>query len=116
MHPVQFTLHDQWSQSSDPPLLPVRITPELLPVLQWWSLPANLTSGVPLHQPLPDLRLFTNASSEGWGAHLLSHQTGPVGLGPEMSAHQRSGASGCPPGPAGLPAPCPQPAGNGYDR
>ena len=33
-----------------------------------------------------------------------------------MSAHQRSGASGCPPGPAALPAPCPGPAGNGYDR
>ena len=76
MRPVQFTLHDQWSQSSDPPLLPVRITPELLPVLRWWSLSVNLTSGVPLHQPLPDLRLFTDASSEGWGAHLLSHQTG----------------------------------------
>ena len=76
MRPVQFTLHDQWSQSSDPPLLPVRITPELLSVLRWWSLSVNLTSGVPLHQPLPDLCLFTDASSEGWGAHLLSHQIG----------------------------------------
>ena len=115
MRPVQFMLRDQWSQSSDPPLLPVHITPELLPVLRWWSLSVNLTSGVPLHQPLPDLRLFTDASSEGWGAHLLSHQTGPLGLGPETSAHQRSGASGRPPGPAALPAPYPGPASNGYD-
>ena len=71
---------------------------------------------MPLHQPLPDLRLFTDASSEGWGARLLSHQTGPLGLGPETSAHQCSGASGRLPGPAALPAPCPGPAGNGYDR
>ena len=33
LYPVQFTLHDQWSQSSDLPLLPVCITPELLMVL-----------------------------------------------------------------------------------
>ena len=116
MRPVQFTLHNQWSQSLDPPLLPVRVTPELLPVLRWWSLSVNLTSGVPLHQPLPDLHLFTDASSEGWGAHLLSHQTGPLGLSPETSAHQCSGASSRPPGPAALPAPCPGPAGNGYDQ
>ena len=83
--PVQFTLHDQWSQSSDPPLLPVRITPELLPVLWWWSLSVNLTSGVPLHQPLLDLHLFTDTSSEGWGAHLLLHETG--GLWDSVQKH-----------------------------
>ena len=75
MRPVQFTLHDQWSQSSDPPLLPVCIMPKLLPVLRWWSLPANVTSRVPLHQPLPDLLMFTDASNMGWGTHLLSQQT-----------------------------------------
>ena len=68
-----------------PPLLPVRITPELLPVLRWWSLPANLTSGVPLHQPLLELPLFTDAFSEGWGAYLLSHQRG--GLWDSIQKH-----------------------------
>ena len=50
------------------------------------------------------------------GSPPLASDRGPLGLGPETSAHQRSGASGHPPGPAALPAPCPGPAGNGYDR
>ena len=52
----------------------------------------------------------------GLGGSPLAPDRGPLGLGPETSAHQRSGASGHPPGPAALPAPCPGPAGNGYDR
>ena len=50
------------------------------------------------------------------GSPPLAPDRGPLGLGPETSAHQCSGASGRPPGPAALPAPCPGPAGNGYDR
>ena len=50
------------------------------------------------------------------GSPPLAPDRGPLGLGPETSAHQRSGASGRLPGPAALPAPCPGLAGNGYDR
>ena len=70
MHPLQFALHDTWNQLSNPPLQPIPITPEVQSALEWWSDQPNLTSGVPLHQPPPQLQLFTDASTEGWGAHL----------------------------------------------
>ena len=70
MRPLQFALHDFWNQLRDPPLQPIPITPEVRSALEWWSHQPNLTSGVPLHQPPPQLQLFTDASTEGWGAHL----------------------------------------------
>ena len=39
------------------------------------ELPPQLASGGPPTPPLPQLQVFTNASTEGWGAHLMSHQT-----------------------------------------
>ena len=70
MRPLQFTLHDTWNQPSDPPLQPLPISPEVWSALEWWSHQPNLTSGVRLHQPPPQLQLFTDALKEGWGAHL----------------------------------------------
>ena len=37
--------------------------------------PPQLTTRGPPTPPLPQLQLFTDASIEGWGAHLTSHQT-----------------------------------------
>lgn len=38
--------------------------------LQWWSVPAHLGSGVPLHPPEPELTLATDASLFGWSGVL----------------------------------------------
>ena len=38
--------------------------------LRWWSVDSNLTSGVPLVSPLPDVHLYTDASDQGWGGAL----------------------------------------------
>ena len=45
---------------------------EIIPHLKWWLLEENLTVGIPLSTSKPDMNLFTDASSEGWGAHLNS--------------------------------------------
>jgi len=42
--------------------------------LLWWTKARNVTPGVPLHEPTPDLTLYTDASLDGWGAHLLEHR------------------------------------------
>lgn len=42
--------------------------------LQWWMDASNLLPGVPLHEPAPHDILFTDASLEGWGAHLSAHR------------------------------------------
>ena len=35
--------------------------------LQWWMVPDNLPHGVPVHVPLPDRLLYTDASATRWG-------------------------------------------------
>ena len=55
--------------------MPVTLSPAARQCIQWWQDPAQLEAGVPLVQAPPDLRLFTDASTEGWGAHILDSQT-----------------------------------------
>jgi len=74
MRPIQFCLHAQWHQFSQSPEMPVKLTPEARACLEWWRDPHHLEGGVPIVQSQPDLRLFTDASTEGWGAHLLKSQ------------------------------------------
>ena len=75
MRPLQFCLKDQWSSTSQPPTHRVTRSPEATVALQWWTSREHLTQGVPLLQTTPDVRLFTDASTEGWGAHIDHHQT-----------------------------------------
>ena len=44
---------------------------QLIPQLEWWLNSVNLLKGVPFRPPIPTMQLFTDASTEGWGAHLL---------------------------------------------
>ena len=44
---------------------------QLVPQLEWWLNSVNLLKGVPFRPPIPTMQLFTDASTEGWGAHLL---------------------------------------------
>ena len=74
MRPLQYCLQRQWRQVSDPPTLRVTPDAEALGCLQWWTSPPNLDAGISL-LPLPTpLRLFTDASMQGWGAHLHDHR------------------------------------------
>ena len=47
----------------------------LLPDLRWWTVPHNVTVGVPFKAPPPSVTLTSDTSKSGWGAHLLTLKT-----------------------------------------
>jgi len=71
MRPIQFCLTDQWTQLSGHPSALVTTSNEAREALRWWISQDHLLRGMPFSLPDVDLRLFTDASTEGWGAHLL---------------------------------------------
>ena len=74
MRPFQFHLKEHWRypQSLDN-LLPW--TDVISAHLDWWQNPANVMKGADLHPKDHSIQLFTDASNEGWGAHLEQRST-----------------------------------------
>ena len=75
--PFQFHLkeHFRYPQSLDSLLL---WTETISAHLDWWQNPTNVMRGADLHTKDHSIQLFTDASNEGWGAHL--EQTSAKGL------------------------------------
>ena len=69
IRPFQWLLADHWNQISDPPGIMIPVLPHIRKELSWWSRTHNLAAGVPWVPPEPNLRIFTDASHQGWGAH-----------------------------------------------
>ena len=69
MRPIQWHLKSNWRI---PESLEKRIPlpRSLQPHLQWWLKEDNVLTGQPLHPIQHALQIFTDASKEGWGAHL----------------------------------------------
>ena len=63
MRPIEWHLKNNW-----------RVAESLEKVIQWWLEENNMLQGQPLHLLKHALQRFTNASKEGWGAH-LNHYT-----------------------------------------
>ena len=59
----------------------------LHPHLQWWLQEDNVLTGQPLHPIKHALQIFTDASKEGWGAHLKEHTARGSWLVPESKLH-----------------------------
>ena len=74
MRPFQFHLKEHWRypQSLDN-LLPW--TEAIAAHLDWWKNPSNVMKGADLHPRDHSIQLFTDASNEGWGAHLDQNST-----------------------------------------
>ena len=74
MRPFQFHLKEHWKfpQPLDS-LLPW--TEAISAHLDWWQNPANVMEGSDLHPKDHSIQLFTDASNEGWGAHLEQSST-----------------------------------------
>ena len=78
MRPIQWHLKSHWRiPESLEKVIP--IPSSLHPHLQWWLQEDNVLTGQPLHSIKHALQIFTDASKEGWGAHLKS--TLPEGHG-----------------------------------
>ena len=78
----------------------------LHPHLRWWLEESNVLPGQPLHQLKHALQIFTDASKEGWGAHLNgTHCKGNLGSSRKQVAHKSLGAKSGLPGPKRVPRP-----------
>ena len=72
MRPIQWHLKNNWRvPESLEKVIP--IPKSLHPHLQWWLEESNVLQGQPLHPIKHALQIFTDASKEGWGAHLDEH-------------------------------------------
>ena len=87
MRPLQFCLQDQWSAVSQPPSFLVHMSPSAQTALQWWMNPVHQLRGIPLQPPPPEVRLFTDASTFGWGAHIDLDQVGGQWSHPWLNSH-----------------------------
>ena len=69
MRPIQWHLKNNWRvPESLEKVIP--LPRSLHPHLRWWLREENVLSGQPLHPRRHALQIFTDASKEGWGAHL----------------------------------------------
>ena len=87
VRPLQFYLKDRWSQGKDSQTQSIVIPKHIKDQLRWWLDPQNLSQGVPLREPPFTHRIFTDASTKGWGAHWASRQTQGVWSQVESSLH-----------------------------
>lgn len=55
--------------------------------LAWWLDNRDLTIGVPLHTPPPEILLFSDVSNKGWDAHLEDLLTSGVWDQPDKQLH-----------------------------
>ena len=65
----------------------IPIPSSLHPHLQWWLQEDNVLTGQPLHPIKHALQLFTDASKEGWGAHLNKFTARGTWSLPESKLH-----------------------------
>ena len=86
MRPFQWHLKSNWRL---PESLEKRIPlpRSLHPHLQWWLKESNVLTGQPLHPIRHALQVFTDASKEGWGAHLNKFTARGTWSLPESKLH-----------------------------
>ena len=68
--PIQWQLRLQWSQSKEKSskLIPLDLQSRL--AILWWTNRDNLRRGVPIGTIDVEYYLYTDSSTQGWGAHL----------------------------------------------
>ena len=86
MRPIQWHLKNNWRvPESLEKVIPV--PKSLNPHLRWWLDESNVLLGQPLHPLQHALQIFTDASNEGWGAHLDDHTARGTWSLPESKLH-----------------------------
>ena len=72
MRPIQWHLKNNWRVPESLEKV-ISVPKSLHPHLRWWLEESNVLLGQPLHPLKHALQNFTDASKEGWGAHLDEH-------------------------------------------
>ena len=86
MRRIQWHLKNNWRvPESLEKMIPV--SKSLHPHLRWWLEESNVLLGQPLHPLKHALQIFTDASKEGWGAHLDEHTARGQSSLPESKLH-----------------------------
>ena len=86
MRPIQWHLKNNWRvPESLEKIIP--LPRSLHPHLQWWLEESNVLQGQPLHPVQHALQIFTDASKEGWGAHLYERTARGSWSVPESKLH-----------------------------
>ena len=103
MRPIQWHLKNNWRvPESLEKVIPV--PKSLHPHLRWWLQESNVLSGQPLHPLKHALQIFTDASKEGWGAHLNKRTARGTWSIPEKQVAHKSLGGGLS-GPKRVPRP-----------
>ena len=86
MRPIQWHLKRHWrvpeSLEKEIPV-PRSLHPQIL----WWTKETNVLTGQPLHPLSHAVQIFTDASKEGWGAHLGDFTARDIWSVPESHLH-----------------------------
>ena len=85
--PLQRALADRWSQARESPAALIRLGPWFREAVSFWLCPSVLLLGVPISPPPEDLCLYTDASKQGWGAHLLEQEAAGLWSATEALQH-----------------------------
>ena len=86
MRPIQWHLKNKWGKPESLEKM-IPIASSLHPHLQWWLEEDNVLTGQPLHPIKHALQVFTDASKEGWGAHLNEYTARGAWSLPESKLH-----------------------------
>jgi len=70
IRPIQWHLNLMWSQMRDSRDNLLEIPQYIKDQLSWWEQPLRLSQGVPLLPPVFQYKVFTDASTSGWGGQL----------------------------------------------
>ena len=89
MRPLQWHLKSNWSTENDPPHLPVLRSRQVDRDISWWMTRNHLLEGMPFGRRGGGggLRLYSDASQSGWGAHLLNQSASGLWSDQETSLH-----------------------------
>ena len=86
MRPIQWHLKSHWkTPESLEKWIP--IPKSLHPHLKWWLVEDNVLQGQPLHPMDHAIQIFTDASKEGWGAHVAGQMAKGTWSRPESNLH-----------------------------
>ena len=86
MRPIQWHLKNNW-RVPDTMEKTIPIPKSLHPLLEWWLEESNVLTGQPLQTLKHALQIYTDASKEGWGAHLNEHMARGNWSLPESKLH-----------------------------
>ena len=87
MRPLQLHLLAHFHPCVHPISLLVPINDLIRPHLMWWLQPANLKAGMVFPRPLPTVSIVTDASNNGWGAHMDAVSTAGTWSPSEKQLH-----------------------------